>query len=225
MPLESSDANTATEGVIRKLIAGGGGEATRIVCGYVSCNREALQPLLKALPAVVVVPIGISPDILLLRQVLQSAIGKSATPQTANASTLAKLAELLFVEAIRCYADNLPPESLSWLSGLKDPQIGKVLTLLHTEPDKAWTVDALSKTVAMSRSALAERFTSLVGESPIQYLTKLRLAAAAHELSTGKQPVGKIAERAGYESEASFSRAFKRQYGAPPATWRRTRIS
>jgi AraC-like DNA-binding protein len=111
---------------------------------------------------------------------------------------LAKLAELMFIEAMRRYVEDLPPEGKGWLAGLRDAHIGRALALLHAEPGKAWTVDELAREVALSRSALAERFTCIVGESPMQYLTRWRLALAAQMLRSGKEPITRIAERSGY---------------------------
>jgi len=134
---------------------------------------------------------------------------------------LAKLSELMFVEAMRRYAENLPPEGKGWLAGVRDAQIGRALALLHGEPGRAWTVDELAREVALSRSALAERFAALVGEPPIQYLMRWRLALAAQTLRSGREAIAHVAERSGYESESAFTRAFKREFGMPPAAWRR----
>jgi AraC-like DNA-binding protein len=108
-------------------------------------------------------------------------------------------------------------------AGVRDAHVGRALALLHGDPGKAWTVDELAHDAGLSRSALAERFTSMVGESPMQYLTRWRLALAAQMLRAGREPIGRIAERSGYESEAAFSRAFKREFGEPPASWRKAR--
>jgi AraC-like DNA-binding protein len=134
---------------------------------------------------------------------------------------LAKLSELLFVEAMRRYVESLPPEGKGWLAGVRDAHIGRALALLHGDPGRAWSVDELAREVALSRSALADRFTGLVGESPIQYLMRWRLALAAQTLRAGSDSIGRVAERSGYESEAAFSRAFKREFGLPPAAWRK----
>jgi AraC-like DNA-binding protein len=115
----------------------------------------------------------------------------------------------------------LPPGGSGWLAGVRDAQVGRALALLHGDPGKAWTVDELARAVALSRSALAERFSELVGESPMQYLMRWRLALAAQALRAGADAVSRVAERSGYESEAAFNRAFKREFGVPPATWRR----
>jgi AraC-like DNA-binding protein len=202
---------------------GGGGSATRFICGYLACNRSVLRPLLEGLPRMLRIRVGEEPASALLRELLQAGVRESSAGQPGAGSVLAKLAELLFVEALRRYMASLPPQGRGWLAGVRDAQIGRALALLHGEPGKAWTVDDLAREVALSRSALAERFATLVGESPMQYLTRWRLALAAQALRSGREPIARIAERSGYESEAAFSRAFKREFGAPPATWRRAR--
>src|SRR6185503_12442859 len=113
------------------------------------------------------------------------------------------------------------PPGKGWFAAARDLQVGRALALLHASPSRAWTVDDLAREVALSRSALAERFTSLVGEPPMQYLTRWRLALAAQMLRDGRDPIARIAEKCGYESEAAFSRAFKREFGVPPASWRK----
>jgi AraC-like DNA-binding protein len=136
---------------------------------------------------------------------------------------LAKLSELMFVEALRRYVENLPPQGKGWLAGVRDAQIGRALALLHGDPGRAWTVEELAREVALSRSALAERFAALVGESPIQYLIRWRLALAAQMLRAGREVIARIAERSGYESETAFSRAFRREFGVGPAAWRKAK--
>jgi len=201
---------------------GGGGAATRFICGYLALSRTVFRPIFEVLPPVMVIHVGEGPAASLLRELFRAGVRESAVDRPGAASTLAKLADLLFVEALRRYMDGLPPSGKGWLAGVRDPQVGKALALLHGAPGKAWTVDDLAQEVALSRSALAERFTALVGEPPMQYLTRWRLALAAQMLRAGRDPVIRIAERAGYESEAAFSRAFKREFGVPPASWRRT---
>jgi transcriptional regulator GlxA family with amidase domain len=134
-------------------------------------------------------------------------------------SMLAKVAELMFVDALRRHVEELPARG--WIAGLRDPQIGRALALIHGEPEKPRSVDELAREVALSRSAFAERFSELVGEPPMQYLVRWRLALAAHALRSGPEPITRIAERSGYDSDAAFNRAFKRQFGMPPAAWRK----
>ena len=201
---------------------GGGGAATRFVCGYLACSRSVCRPLLEALPRVLRIPIGDGPAATLLRELLRVGVRESVVARPGTESMLAKLSELMFVEALRRYVEMLPPEGKGWLAGVRDAQIGRALALMHGKPDRAWTVDELAREVALSRSALADRFAALVGEPPIQYLMRWRLALAARALRLGGEAIVRVAERSGYESEAAFSRAFKREFGMPPAAWRKS---
>jgi AraC-like DNA-binding protein len=134
---------------------------------------------------------------------------------------LAKMSELLFVEAVRNYIEGLPDEQTGWLAGLKDPYVSRALSLLHGRVADAWTVDDLGREVGLSRSALAERFTKLIGEPPMRYLTRWRIQAAAQQLRNSDVPLARIAEQVGYESESAFNRAFRQGFGVPPAAWRK----
>jgi AraC-like DNA-binding protein len=200
---------------------GGGGEVTRFVCGYLACNRKLCRPLLDALPRMVRIPMGDAQASESLRDLLRMGVRESMASRPGGESMLAKLAELMFVEALRRHIESLPPEGKGWLAGVRDAQIGRALALLHGNPGKAWTVDELAHDVALSRSALAERFTALVGEPPMQYLMRWRLALAAQLLRSGREPIARVAEKSGYESESAFGRAFKREFGMAPAGWRR----
>jgi AraC-like DNA-binding protein len=201
---------------------GGGGATTRFVCGFLACNRSMCRPLLDALPRVLRIPIGDGIVSGLLRDLLRLGVVESSSASRPGAqSTLTKLAELALVEALRRYVESLPPGGKGWLAAVRDTQVGRALALLHGEPGRAWTVDSLAREVALSRSALAERFATLVGEPPMQYLMRWRLALAASTLRSGREALSRVAERSGYESEAAFNRAFKREFGLPPAAWRR----
>ena len=200
---------------------GGGGAPTRFVCGYLALSRTVFRPVFEVLPPVMVIRVGDGPAAVLLRELFRAGVRESAADRPGAASTLAKLADLLFVEALRRYMEGLPPGGKGWLAGVRDPQVGRALALLHGEPEREWTVDDLAREVALSRSALAERFTSLVGEPPMQYLTRWRLALAAQMLRVGRDAVIRVAERAGSDSEAAFGRAFTRDFGVPPASWRK----
>lgn len=200
---------------------GGGGEAVQFVCGYLSCNRRLSQPLLSALPQVLRVRIGDAPGSAWLLDLLRMGVRESVGGQAGAESILTKLSELLFAEALRRHADALPPGATGWLAGLRDPLVGRALALMHQRPEEPWTVQALARHTASSRSALAERFGKLMGEPPMQYLTRYRLARAAQALRASTEPIAKIAEATGYGSEGAFTRAFKRAYAMPPATWRR----
>jgi AraC-like DNA-binding protein len=199
---------------------GGGGAATRFICGYLALSRSAFRPLLESLPPMLCVRMGDGPAAGMLRELFRAGVRESLAQGPGASSTLAKVADLLFVEAMRRYMEQLPPGK-GWFAAARDPQVGRALALLHASPSRAWTVDDLAREVALSRSALAERFTALVGEPPMQYLTRWRLALAAQTLRAGREPIARIAEKSGYESEAAFSRAFKREFGLPPASWRK----
>jgi AraC-like DNA-binding protein len=204
-----------------ELRAGGGGEATRFICGYLACDRRASRAL-GSLPPMLRISLG---DISLsgwLADLLRVGVQESHAQRPGSQSLLAKLSELAFTEALRRYAQSNPPELKGWLAGLQDSYVGRALALLHGDPARGWTVEELAREVALSRSALAERFTAMIGEPPMQYLTRWRLTLAAQALRNGSEAIARIAKRSGYESEASFTRAFKREFGVPPAAWRKT---
>jgi AraC-like DNA-binding protein len=167
------------------------------------------------------VPLGDGPAAAWITSTLQHGAEETRAPRAGADAVLAKLSELLFVEAIRRYIESVPPDQRNWFAGLRDPHVGRALALLHAEPARAWTVEDLGREAGLSRSALAERFAELIGEPPMQYLTRWRLALAAQALREGREPITRVAERVGYESEAAFNRAFKREFGMPPAAWRR----
>ena len=134
---------------------------------------------------------------------------------------IAKLSEVLFVEAIRRYIALLPPEQTGWLAGARDPQVGKALALLHRQPAHPWTIATLANEVGVSRSVLAERFRRYLSETPIAYLTRWRLQLGTQMLKSTSNSVAQIAGEVGYESEPAFNRAFKREFGIPPARFRK----
>jgi AraC-like DNA-binding protein len=145
------------------------------------------------------------------------------TGRPGSETVLAKLSELLFVEAVRRYAEALPEGQTGWLAGLRDDYVARALALLHHDVTRSWTVDELSRQVGLSRSALAERFTHLIGVAPMHYLANWRMQVAAQELRNPGTSLTQIANTVGYESEAAFSRAFKRAFGSAPSTWRRSK--
>lgn len=222
LPIESSSlmGAGATNAGVRALKVGEGDTPTRFVCGYVAFDRVLSRTLLQALPRMLRIDLAHSPTGGLIRELLRHGVRESGSQRPGSDSMLAKLSELLFVEALRCHVETLPAEHTGWLAGVRDRQIGRALALLHADPQRAWTVEDLAREVALSRSALADRFTALVGESPMQYLLQWRLTQAARALRAG-QPVSRVARDWGYESDAAFSRAFKRELGVAPSTWRR----
>lgn len=200
---------------------GGGGEATRFICGYLVCDPRLLQPVLAALPRVVTVSLRGTDQSRWLEASLLHAVAEAEAPGPGAEGMLAKLSEVMVVETLRRYAAQLSPEHAGWLSGLRDRAVGKCLALMHEKPASAWTVDSLAREVGTSRSVLAERFTHFVGQSPMQYLGRWRMALATSYLRRSSLNVARIAEAVGYETDAAFSRAFRREFGVPPATWRR----
>lgn len=214
-------AQPSPQGGLARITFGGGGARARFVCGYLACDVRLCRPMLGALPRMVRVPLGDRAGASWILGTIQRAAEESRAPRAGTEAVLTKLSELLFVEAIRCYIESIPEDQRSWLAGLRDPQVSRALRLLHGDPGRPWTVDDLGREAGISRSALAERFAQLIGEPPMQYLTRWRLALAARSLRESNEPILRIAGDVGYESEAAFNRAFKREFGMPPATWRR----
>jgi AraC-like DNA-binding protein len=154
---------------------------------------------------------------------VQFAVAESKAPRPGGECVLGRLSELMFVDVVRRYLETLPADRTGWLAGLREPFVGRALTALHRNPSHGWTLESLAHEVGLSRSALAERFTQFVGQPPMQYLTNWRMQIAANQLLGSTDSVATIAERVGYESEAAFSRAFKKSVGAPPSQWRKRR--
>lgn len=200
---------------------GGGGEQTPVVCGFLGCDPLEGNPLADALPPVLRFDTRQGNAAAWMRSSLEFAADEIAARRAGSETVLAKLSELLYVEALRRYVEGLPEEQTGWLAGLKDPYVSRALSLLHARVGKEWTVDDLGREVGLSRSALADRFTRLIGEPPMRYLARWRIQVAAHQLRNSETPMARIAEQVGYESEAAFNRAFKRSFGVPPATWRK----
>lgn len=207
---------------------GGGGEATALICGFLGCDRHPYNPLLSTLPRRLVVRreqvmrtssngrSTSSP----LEHLAELALAESKARRSGSECALSRLSELLFLEAIRAHVETLPAEQRDWLGALRDPHISKALAALHDRPAEAWSLDDLSREAGLSRSILAERFAYFVGVPPIQYLTQWRMQLAAERLRTTNASLAEIATAVGYGSESAFSRAFKRQVGVAPATFR-----
>ncbi len=196
-------------------------ESSHIVCGFLGCDASPFNPLLAALPRVIRVSDSAGGAIATFARF---AAAESNEPRLGGDCVLGRLSEMLFVDVVRRYLEALPPDRLGWLAGLREPFVGRALTALHRDPARAWTLERLAHEVGLSRSALAERFTQFVGQPPVQYLTNWRMQLAANELLTGIDSIATVAERVGYESEAAFSRAFKKAVGEAPSHWRRRRV-
>ena len=202
---------------------GGDGPVTRIICGYLGCERHAENLFLGGLPAILKANVRDSPAGAWVESAIRHCAGETELQQAGRLAVLAKLAEALFVETLCRYMDGMPPERGGWLAGARDAKVGRALALLHREPARAWTLPELARASGTSRTVLADRFARLMGESPLAYLARWRLQLGARRLLTTNWKVLKIAQDVGYESEAAFSRAFSRAFGAPPGRYRRER--
>jgi AraC-like DNA-binding protein len=205
---------------IGKFEYGGGGAETRMVCGYLGSDLQT-NPIVAALPPLLKLNVASTPGGEWIAQSFNFAAQQLADGVAGGATILSKLSELMFVEAVRRYIEGLPPEETGWLAGLRDPAIGKAMALMHTKPEHDWCAEELAQHVNLSRSAFAERFSCLIGQPPMKYLTNWRMQIAAHKLRENRSTISQIAFDVGYESEAAFTRAFRREMGAPPAAWRK----
>lgn len=219
-PLLAGQLETAP-GEMMKLCHGGGGAPVHIICGFLACDETLTNPLISALPRLFKIDMRNDPRSAWLHSSLQFAGAEAAQWRAGSATIVAKLSELLFAEAVRRCINALPADRDGWLAGVTDRFIGRALSMMHGKPASPWTVGELARRTGLSRSAFAQRFNDLLGEPPMQYLTRWRLQVAAKELSIGDKPLAVVAVEVGYESEAAFSRAFKRQFGMPPASWRK----
>jgi AraC-like DNA-binding protein len=200
---------------------GDGPASTTLVCGYLACDARPFNPLLESLPPVIKVGDPAHDGAGWISQFIRFAVAEAAGKHAGSESVLTKLSELLFIDVVRRYLETLPPEHAGWLAGLRDPLIGKVMSMMHARSAHDWTIDELAREAGMSRSVLAERFAKLIGIPPMHYLAKWRMQIASELLTSGKASLASIAADVGYESEASFSRAFKKMIGVPPSAWRR----
>jgi AraC-like DNA-binding protein len=202
-------------------MGGGGPERVRLICCFLGLDERPYNPLLAALPSVIhlsaAAPRATGSS---LEMLLNLALSESGSGRAGGENMLARLSELMFVEAVRRYVETLPPTERGWLSGLRDPVVGQALAALHATPTEAWTVERLARLTAVSRSVFAERFNELVGHPPMQYLALWRMQLASRLLLDG-EPVAGAADAVGYDSEAAFSRAFKKLVGQSPAAWKK----
>lgn len=206
---------------VPRLTYGGGGEVTTFVCGYLVCDRR-FNPLMSSLPTMM--HVGAEESDAWLESMLHRMTAEAMDPRPGNITMLSRLTELVFIELLRRYADSASLHRSGWLAGLRDSYVGEALQLIHSRPEHEWTMGELSRRVGASRSLLAERFSTLIGESPMRYLTEWRMQLARQLLIDDELGVCEVAHRVGYESDAAFSRAFKRVVGRPPAAWRRERL-
>jgi AraC-like DNA-binding protein len=200
---------------------GGGGEAAGYLCGAFHFADSRRNPVLAALPPLIHVRGENGRVLPWLELSLQMVACEASSRRAGGATVLARLADILFVQAVRAHLASLPEHSAGWLGALRDPQIGRALSLIHREPERPWTVGSLAAAVFMSRSSFAERFTRRVGQPPLAYLAAWRMYRAGRLLRSGNVRMAEVAQRLGYGSEAAFSTAFKRWAGVSPGAYRR----
>ncbi len=202
--------------------SGGGGAITSLACGRLSFDQGEMHPLLSQLPALIHVKGGADGTGEWLNVTSQLISNEIRTERIGSTALMDRLGGVLFIQVIRSYMESLPPNQAGWLGALRDPRIGGALECIHEKPEKAWSIGELASEVGMSRSAFAGRFKELVGEAPMQYLTRWRMHRAAYYLRTEQLNIPQVADRVGYESDATFAKAFKRYIGTSPAAYRRS---
>jgi len=207
-----------SEGVIS---AGGGGLKTSMVSGFFRFEDRRKNPLLEALPPVISLLGENGRAVPWLEPTLKFIACEAASGRPGAQTVISRLADVLFIQIVRGHLASLPADTPGWLGALVEPQIGTAIGLVHERPEHGWTVASLASEVGMSRSAFAARFARLVGEPPLSYLTRWRMQRAAVMLREGRSTLAEIAAKVGYESEAAFSKAFKRAVGSSPGAYRR----
>lgn len=218
LPTNDSQIDADRPGV-PKMRLGGGGAPTRVVCGFLAGN-ELLQAIVSTLPDLLVVDVAALPNGQWMADSFRLAAQTQVESEPGSSLILTKMSELLFLESLRRHLISAPAEDRGWTAGLRDPAIRRALSLLHARATEPWTADDLASELGMSRSAFAARFATVMGVPPMRYLTRWRMRLAANDLSARTKSVSEVAYDLGYSSEAAFTRAFRREFGSPPAEWR-----
>lgn len=208
----------STDGGLARVVHGGPGALTHMVCGFLG-SEGAYNPLLAALPRVLKIDLRLGTSREWIEASVRFAASELAEGRLASSSVMSRLSEVLLVEAVRQYAETRQVEA-GWLKGLADPHVGRALAAIHQDIARSWTVEELARNAALSRSAFIDRFSALVGMPPVRYQTVWRMQTAQLLLSETHQSLAQVAHRVGYESEEAFSRAFKREFGEAPGRWR-----
>lgn len=199
---------------------GGGPEKTTMTCGFLGCDRLPFNPIIQALPRMIHVPDGYTAGDGWLSNLITGIMKESRNKRVGTDSVLSRLSELIFIEVLRSYMESLPSDASGWLAALSDRHVGRAISLLHAEPKRSWTLEMLAREVGVSRTVLVSRFTERLGVAPITYLSHWRMQLAAGMLAGSGTSIAKVAADVGYESEAAFSRTFKRCTGLSPGAWR-----
>jgi AraC-like DNA-binding protein len=217
--------NLTEQGTTTARLDGGGRQETTIVCGFLGCDSKPFNPLLASMPRVLRMPGVATEGASWIATFLRSVVEESNRKRPGGEAVLERMSEMLFVEVLRRYVDDLPTDETGWLAGMRDASVGRALSLMHQRPADPWTLDRLGDEAALSRSALHERFVHFIGQPPMQYLARWRMQLAAGWLRDTDAKVIDVALEVGYENEAAFARAFRRAVGESPGAWRRARRS
>jgi len=217
----SSLVRAPVAGELLPVKLGVNGPVTRWIMLSFACERHLAEPLMSALPKEVFVDLTGASALEWLTDALSLVLSSSDAPFQGATAIRSHLAEIVFVEALARFVQSRPPGGKGWIAGLNDRYVGRALALVHGRPEDAWTVEKLGRQVGLSRSALAERFSEVMGEPIFAFLTRWRLQLAAEYLLTTERPIRSIAKEAGYESASAFAAAFGRKFGKPPSAWRR----
>jgi AraC-like DNA-binding protein len=215
--------SVSEEGSTTVRLDGGGRQRATLVCGFLGFDARPFNPLLASMPRLLRVPGLAGEGSSWIAGFLRSVVEESSRRRPGGEAVLERMSEMLFVEVLRRYADDLPAERTGWLAGIRDAAVGRALSLMHARPAEPWSLERLSDGAALSRSALHERFVHFIGVPPMQYLTQWRMQLAARSLRDTDAKVLDVALEVGYENEAAFARAFRRTVGESPAAWRRLR--
>lgn len=199
--------------------------SAKLVCGFLACDARPFNPLLDSLPPVMIATRDDADENDVLGMFIKFAVSEAKEKRPGGESVLAKLSELMFVEVVRRHLRALPAKQAGWLAGLGDPVVGRTLSLLHGAPARDWTMQDIAREIGVSRSVLFQRFSTVVGTPPMQYLANWRMQIAAGLLNDGKTSLASIAAEVGYSSEEAFSRAFKKKVGATPSVWRQLALT
>jgi AraC-like DNA-binding protein len=211
------------QGMTTATLDGGGAEQTTLVCGFLGCDARPFNPLLASMPRVLHLRDVARESASWVGGLLRTAVEESNRKRPGGEALLERMSEMLFVEILRRYADELAPSQTGWLAGMRDVAVGRALSLMHGRPQEAWTLERLAERAGLSRSALHERFSHFIGQPPMQYLASWRMQLASARLRETDAKVIDVALDVGYENEAAFARAFRRIVGTSPAAWRRDR--
>ena len=214
-PVEKADVVWITEDGIHRVVSGTDGPKAEVWCGFLGTSKSSFHPLLDALPPLLTIDLSGGEA-----EWLDTSM-RFLAEQAPSPEIVAKLAELFLAQAIRDYVESLPSGSTGWIRGLADPAVSKALSIIHTRYAEELDVETIAREAGVSRTVLGQRFSELLGEPPMRYCGRWRMRIASNMLREGKQNSANIAYSVGFKSEAAFNRAFKREFGEPPATWRR----